>query len=169
MYPILIFMAIGIIIGITIALSMDSWSEKIGFSIINGVLGGLLGSVFGFMVATALPARTVKVKKMIFLECLQDNLGVHGQMYFLGGGYVEGRWQYAYYRKVNGSYFMEHIDTNGVAIRYDSGRPRIEWTEDEAADDKGINKWAIDNADPSPKVIYIPSGSIKNNYNLDAQ
>ena len=85
---------------------------------------------------------------------------------FLGSGQINNTWKYTYYKKVdNDGFCLASIDTKDAIIKYDSNSPRIEWFTYEIKEIKGIN-WFAGIVNQSKFIIYIPKGSIKNNYNL---
>jgi len=104
--------------------------------------------------------------KVQYIENLADNTQISGS-FFLGSGQVGETWKYTYYIKKNGAYYIKNIDADGIPIiPITSGKPRIEWT---ITKDIGDYNWTIRFLPTSSKPrIYVPKGSIKQNYNLDA-
>lgn len=136
---------------------------------VDVVISIYLGFIIGLIIAFALPAETKTVKKVEYIECLQDNNQFEGS-FFLGSGTINGVWKYTYYAKYGNSYYLKQVDAHTARIRYTSSKPRIEYTETEQTNfNKGINLFALDLTDSSIKTIYIPKNSIKQHYNLDAR
>ena len=104
------------------------------------------------------------------LTTLQDGTSAGGS-FFLGSGTLDNKMQYAYYlREDNGSYRLETTTADDARVRFDAGVPRTE-EEWHCVPDGGL--WT------SPLLrglcsfhsatFYIPEGSIKTTYTLDAQ
>lgn len=103
---------------------------------------------------------------------LKDNLSVRGS-FFLGSGIISNTMKYVFYIKnYDGSYSSQMIDADDVRIMYAKNNPRIEVT-------KHITEYREKNVVENDiltrdsyvvsKIIYVPEGSIKNNFELDAQ
>ena len=86
-----------------------------------------------------------------------------------GCGQIEGKVKYVFYYEEKGLYRMIQLDYNLVQIKYSEGKPKINIIENYPSD-AFINNFAID-LDIFNKIyiIEVPKGTIKNNYNLDAQ
>ena len=64
---------------------------------------------------------------------------------------------------------MMQLDYNLVQIKYSDSKPKVNVTENYPSD-AFINNFAIDlDAFDKKYIIEVPKGTIKNNYNLDAQ
>ena len=132
-----------------------------------GFVGAVLGFLLGLLIAWALPAKLETKVYTQNLECLQDNNSVNGG-FFLGTGSVEGKMKYVYYYKdADSLYHMKQIDYANASIKYSDETPKIETYKEEATKDF-INYFAWDYTEDK-YIIYIPKGSIKQNFNLDAQ
>ena len=102
------------------------------------------------------------------IETLQDNNSVSGN-FFLGCGQIECKMKYVFYYEENGLYRMMQLDYNLVQIKYSDGKPKVNVTENYPSK-TFINNFAIDlDAFDKTYIIEVPKGTIKNNYNLDAQ
>lgn len=155
----------------------------VGVAIILGVAGIILvdddrpldllvkmsswGVIIGFIIALSMKQEWVEKDKVVKLESLKDNSTMSGS-FFLGSGYLQGRMQYTYYVKENDGFKLEQIDAASATIKYTEDEPRIVTTWFRS---KNFWEWGFDLFPPSPKtrVIYVPEGSIKNVYTLDAE
>ena len=160
----LIALIIGLAVGIIIFITDDDCSLEF-------VLFTALFFVFvpGCITTCSLTEDRVIDKHIIYLENLSDNIGVSGE-FFLGSGTINSEWQYTYYEKINNSYYLKHIPAKNVPIIYTTGEPRIEYYISNRTDTT-INLFAINmngTTLPHGYKIYIPKGSIKNNFTLDA-
>jgi len=167
MYLILIFTALGII-G-SIYLNYKYYEGSIEYYFSDAVPAGIIGAVVGVIIALSLSERTMEKHYSYPIECLQDGNKTSGN-FFLGCGQVEGRMQYIFYLKTSDSlYQMETLDYNNVKIKYSDGTPTVHVTQ-RVPTDAGINNFAIDfETYQKSYIIEVPKGTIKNNYNLDAQ
>lgn len=133
------------------------------------VLTSALASIFGLGVALLLPMDTVTKIDTYNIVSLKDNNNVSGD-FLLGSGSINGEMKYTFYYEENGFYKMTQIDVNNTSIKY-SNDIKVERCKEEATE-SFINYFAIDNLENECNmsyIIYIPEGSIKNNYTLDAE
>ena len=78
--------------------------------------------------------------------------------------------KYVFYYEQNGIYKMKQTDCNNTSIKY-SDNIRVEQYRQEKTK-AVINYFAIDDIHSEKNmqfIIYVPKGTIKNNYSLDAQ
>ena len=132
------------------------------------ILGLLIGGVIGTAIAFALPVKTEIVKTTYNLEALQDNNSVKGS-FFLGSGQIEGKMKYVFYYERDGFYKMEQADYEEVKVKYSDEKPKAERFNRKNVKDAFINNFAIDCNSYQEYIIYVPKGTIKQNYSLDAQ
>jgi len=166
----MILILIGMVIGIAIAIyqTYNGWLNDFIDYIMSSFIGILLGGALALIVAIMLPMDTYDKHYSLNIETLQDNNSVSGN-FFLGCGQIEGKMKYVFYYEENGLYRMMQIDYNLVQIKYSDGKPKVNVTENYPSD-AFINKLAIDlDAFDKTYIIEVPKGTIKNNYNLDAQ
>lgn len=128
----------------------------------------LIGAIIGTAVAFALPAKTEIVKTTYNLEALQDNNSVKGS-FFLGSGQIEGKMKYVFYYERDGFYKLEQADYEEVKVKYSDEKPKAERFNRKNVKDAFINNFAIDCNCYQEYIIYVPKGTIKQNYTLDAQ
>lgn len=131
-------------------------------------LGLLIGGVIGTAIAFALPAKTEIVKTTYNLEALQDNNSVKGS-FFLGSRQIEGKMKYVFYYERDGFYKLEQADYEEVKVKYSDEKPKAERFNRKNVKDAFINNFAIDCNCYQEYIIYVPKGTIKQNYSLDAQ
>lgn len=156
---------IGAVLGIIAAIYLAEWDDDY---ILFSFIGIFIGGIIGFLVAWMLPMDTYNKHSSFRIEALQDNNSVNGN-FFLGCGQIEGEMKYVfYYEQAEGLYRMMQLDYDLVQIKY-SDEPKINVTENYPSD-AFINHFAIDmDAFHKTYIIEVPKGTIKNNYNLDAQ
>lgn len=148
--------------------SSDEFMEYF-FGLFLIVLVTVLASIFGLGVALLLPMDTVTKVDTYNIVSLKDNNNVSGN-FLLGSGSINGEMKYTFYYEDNGFYKMKQIDVNNTSIKY-SNDIKVERYREEATE-SFINYFAIDDLYSESNmdyIIYIPEGSIKNNYVLDAE
>lgn len=128
----------------------------------------LIGGFIGTAVAFALPAKTEIVKTTYNLEALQDNNSVKGS-FFLGSGQIDGKMKYVFYYENDGYYKLEQADYNEVKVKYSDEKPKADRLNRKNVKDAFINNFAIDCNCYQEYIIYVPKGTIKQNYSLDAR
>lgn len=130
--------------------------------------GVIVGSIIGISIAIALPMDTYNKQYSLRIESLQDANNIKGN-FFLGIGQVEGEMQYVFYYKSDEFYRMAQIEYELVKIKYSNAEPQVHITE-KYPTEAFINNFAYDTDIYSKTyIIEVPQGTIKNNYNLDAQ
>lgn len=167
MWTIIIITAIAIFIACFFEYKNGSYPDWINYSL-SSILGILIGGSIGFAVALALPAKTEIVKTTYNLEALHDNNSVKGS-FFLASGQIEGKMKYVFYYENNGFYKLEQADYNDVLVKYSDEKPKVERLNRKNVKDAFINNFAIDLICYQKYIIYVPKGTIKNNYSLDTQ
>lgn len=136
----------------------------------SGLGAALFAAFIGLFIAFTLPADMETSVSSQNLETLQDGMGLQGS-FFLGSGQIDGKMQYVYYyQKDSVSYKMGQVPYYDVTIRYSDERPRIETHTLSMKPIKTAkrNLFCIDQSSTT-YVIYVPKGTIRQNFNLDAQ
>lgn len=133
-----------------------------------GIAGTIFGGLIGLLIALSLPAKTEIVKTTYNLEALQDNNSVNGS-FFLGTGQIEGKMKYVFYYENDGYYKLEQADYEEVKVKYSDKKPKVERFNRNYVKDALINHFAIDLNSYQEYIIYVPKGTIKQDYYLDAQ
>lgn len=166
MWTIIIITAIALFIAIY--QEYNSYYSDFEDYILVSITAILIGVIIGTAVAFALPAKTEIVKTTYNLEALQDNNSVKGS-FFLGSGQIDGKMKYVFYYENEGYYKLEQADYNKVKVKYSDENPKAERFNRKNVKDAFINNFAIDYNCYQEYIIYVPKGTIKQNYSLDAQ
>ena len=140
--------------------------------VIRIIMAAFLGGALGFMIGLLVPSKMIEEKSTFKLMNLQDGSQVSGN-FFLGSGTIEGKMNYIFYYNLDSTTFaMAQIKYDVATVKYtkDSTTAYVECYK--TVDDKNYfwNNFSID-TDYGDKryIIYVPKGTIKTNYNLDAQ
>lgn len=164
MFTIIIFGIIGLCIAIFFCSDLSYMYDII----FHGVFGLLFGVLLGIIIAILLPTKTETSKITYKIEALQDNNSVSGS-FFLGSGNIKGDMKYVFYYEDNGYYKLKQIRCNNASIKYSDETPKVEKYDIVPVKDAFINNFSIYICTVSKYIIYVPNGSIKQNYTLDAQ
>lgn len=167
MWTIIIITAIAIFIACFNEYKHGFYSNAFDYFIMS-FLGLLIGGLIGTIVAFCLPAKTEIVKTTYNLEALQDNNSVKGS-FFLGSGQIKGKMKYVFYYENDGYCKLEQADYNKVKVKYSDAKPKAERFNQKNVKDAFINNFAIDFNCYQEYIIYVPKGTIKQNYSLGAQ
>ncbi len=146
----------------------DHWEHNFWRFVSNLLTGISVGFIVGFLVTIMLPAETEVNIYNYDIETLQDNNSVNGE-FFLGSGSVEGKMKYVFYYKTNGGFKMKQIDYEDAIIKYSETRRGVIEHREEMISDSWINNFAYDLEKVIEYEIYVPKGTIRSNYKLDAQ
>ena len=164
MYTIILCAIIGIWVGLYT--TKDDCSTSALDYVANSFFAGSLGLVIGVVMAYSLPSETTTKITVYELHSLNDNQSVSGS-FFLGYGLVDNEIRFTYYYKSGDYYRLGNIKGKDANIIYKIGVPRIEFYEEVLTDDF-MNRFTIHISKPYYWiVIYVPHGSIKNDFNLD--
>ena len=166
MWTIIIIIAIALFIAIY--REYNSYYSDFEDYILTSISAILIGGIIGTALAFVLPAKTEIVKTTYNLEALQDNNSVKGS-FFLGSGQIEGKMKYVFYYERDGFYKLEQADYSKVKVKYSNEKPKAERFNRKNVKDAFINNFAIDCNCYQEYIIYVPKGTIKQNYSLDAQ
>jgi hypothetical protein len=173
MITILITAIIGLVLGLIIAIIIHEWFFiYLGYSI-----GGIIvGALIGFFITVLTPKDCeVVVIKTTELENIKDNSMTSGN-FFLGCGSINGSMVYTFYEKIDTNEFqLRTISCYVTTIAYTDSVPRIEEYSLRELNNEHNRKYTI-GLSLFPYVsafsqykIYVPKGSIKQNYVLDAE
>ncbi|MCK9415751.1 hypothetical protein M0Q97_03715 [Candidatus Dojkabacteria bacterium] len=169
MITIILFALFGLFIAI------KSFWDEYDFAFVDIVVDTLmtfliiiLATFIGLGVAIMLPMKTVTKVDTYNIVCLQDNNSTNGN-FFLGSGTIQGEMKYVFYYEENETYKMKQTNYYNTSIKY-SETAKVERYRQEKAK-AFINYFAIDilSENNMQYIIYVPKGTIKNNYALDAQ
>lgn len=142
--------------------------EIVGKIIATIFIVGFAGLI-GLAVAFSLPMKTTTKVDTYKIVCLQDNNSTNGS-FFLGTGLVEGKMKYVFYYEQDGVYKMNQTDYNNTSIKYSDSIKVERYRQEEVK--SFINYFAYDDITSESDmefIIYVPKGTVKNNYSLDAQ
>ena len=133
-----------------------------------GFLGALV-SGFCTVIVAAIISMSIPSSEIIYEETvtpivsLEDNMS-NGGMFFLGTGSTKDRIYYYYMTETEHGYKLQNVDASKAYIKYDT-EPRIV-----IEDGCGFKHW-YNNIWAFPAhthyTIYVPEGTILNNYNID--
>jgi len=145
------------------------WYFSWGVCVFYGVLAFMIGAVPGIIIASFIPVKTERVVETKHIQTLQDNSSVSGE-FLLGSGRIEGKMKYVFYYESDGGYRMKQVDCSGVLIKSTKSTPKVEIYKKKLTDDFinnfGLFTWF---ERKNKYIIYVPKGTIKHNYNLDAK
>lgn len=130
----------------------------------------VFGLLFGFFISTMLPIETKEIKVSEHeLISIKDNNSINGS-FFLGSGNINGDLIYCYYYKLSETNIkMNSVYVVYCEIVYSKDKPKIEKYET-IKTDSFKNKFSLGFINRNIRyIIYIPEGTIKNNFNLDAE
>ena len=131
----------------------------------EGMLFALAASL-GMFVAIWIGGKYKVEKKSTPLVCINDGSSSEGN-FFLGSGCINGEMTYTYYLKIKDYYKLEQLPASDVLIKYTNGQAHI--VKIKRYPDSSIKNWFGLHTTTIRFVIYVPKGSIKNNYQLDAK
>lgn len=131
-----------------------------------GIIGVLIGVFSGLFLAVFIDAEMVIKEDVYEIEVLNDNQSVSGS-FFIGSGQIEGKMKYVFYSKDKNKFKLNQVDYDKAEIEYTSGTPVvIKYSKEYTNSFK--NNFAIDLWE-STYLFKIPSGSINNEFSLDAK
>lgn len=166
MITILIVMIVGSIIG------FKSFPHiKLKLKLGNALFGATLGLLVGFFLALFINCFVKGEYETITstqIEVLKDNSGVSGS-FILGCGTIENTMFYAFYQKNRfDEYTLKTIECKNAVIKNitDGSEPRLESQMRMPTTTFG-KLFTVPNS--SKSVFFIPEGSIKTGFVLDAQ
>ena len=107
------------------------------------------------------------LEENIKIIALQDTSAIHGRKFILSG-YIDEEMYYNYMADLgNNSYKMDRIKADDTTIRY-SDNPHIETYVSDGFKNEKDYAWCLP-IDYRYSVIYIPEGSIINEYEIDLE
>lgn len=142
------------------------------WALVGAIFVGPLVTTIFLVTTSDEPARTS------YLVNLGDSTGTSGR-FFLGTGRIESGGVYTYYTGNGVDGFHQHTWTGGATIKYDDNGPaRMECFPNDwrtaprwilAPFPKWDDDWPTCNPDTEDVVFYVPSGTVKQDFVLDAQ
>lgn len=165
MYTIIIITVLAFIICFYKMIKEDYQDYILSF--LMSLLISLLFGLFSIIISMIIPTHTQIEKSTFELESLQDGSRINGQ-FFLGSGYINEKMKYSFYISEENGYKLYSIDANNAHVKYTTEKPKLEMFE-EVVNDDFINNFSIAMDLKTSYIIYVPQGSILQNYVLDAQ
>ncbi len=168
MYIIIIFYVIGYLLSLYF-IYIDNGSIEVEEFIIL-IFSSLIFALIGLILAVSLSVEYKTTTWHKDLVTVKDNNTTTGS-FFLGSGTIGGQMKYVYYIQNNdNTYQMFQTDCYKAKIKYVNTKPQIVITE-VSVDETLWNKFALDIVGETGQtyIFEVPQGSIKNNYELDAQ
>lgn len=96
-----------------------------------------------------------------YIASLNDSNMVNGRFY-LRRGYIEENLYYQYMVKPNGGFVANKVKSNNATLYYSDDNFRVEWYEKE-------RHWLWFQQKETYNKIYIPNGSISEEYSVDLE
>jgi hypothetical protein len=162
----LIIISVYFIIVAIIFLSERSFDIALRLAIMPSIFFGLIASA---LCSGLIPDYTYKVAKTETLACLQDGNSTSGS-FFLGCGTINGTMKYTYYAKDEDGYVLrQEVADEDVKIKYTNDVPHIDKLYPRLKNRSLIAKLTFFPLASVKTIFYIPQGSIKQDYTLDAK
>jgi hypothetical protein len=152
-----------LIIGITIGIIWSIYENDSDIIFPTVVCFGCIGII----VAVCLNTKKCEKSKEYPILSLNDVSSIKGDFY-LGCGHIDGSMVYTFYYKNGKDIIGGTLDWDNAVIRESSNSHYLKVVSTVKTDDL-INKFAIDLDDDVKKYyIYVPKGTIKQDFVLDA-
>ena len=170
MYTSIICSLLGVCLGIYFGIRDRNEGErwyKFDYFMPFGI--GIIGFVLSMFISLLIPLKTVTVKYSCEIEAIQDNGNISGS-FFLGSGHINGDINYYLYIKGEDGIGLIKIDADNALIHY-SDSPHLVILKQERDEHSLQNKFSIRSTREQDNKydIYIPKGSIRNDFTLDAK
>jgi hypothetical protein len=147
----------------------DFW-EKFGM----GIAQGLFGAVVAFFICfiTSVIVDGVADKEYVKIDenkiiALQDGSSVSGR-FFLGSGSFDGTMKYVYMTSTNNEMSMDSVRVESAKLLY-SDLTKIETYKSYYTNKTVRYLFGKESWDHNIYKIYIPEGTVKQNFNVDLQ
>lgn len=176
-------MIIGSIIGLLLSLfifysfvsgSQFYWQDLL--IPISGVIGGaVIGTIVISIPATEITSDTVIISHNIV--SMKDGTSTEGS-FFLGSGVIGNKPSFTYYEQdASGAVRLKHVNANDASVVQYDGPPKVTEECDSYKDSPTLwtwpigDIWAEDDIDCWGEniVFYVPEGSVKTDFVLDAE
>lgn len=184
MFTIILFAIFGLIFGIAVSEFDDFVSSVVSVLMIGFVI--LLFALLGLGVAFLLPMKTIEKVDTFNIVNLQDNKSLSGNFY-LGSGVINDKMKYFFYYKdsvknINGEeqFKLMSVPYDRTYIVFSDSLKKVKRYRQDVENSvkhpwwpKYVGNWfAIDavwDEDCMKYVIYVPKGTIREDFKLDAQ
>lgn len=168
----MIWFVIALIVAVVVFIKSYAWDtfwNSIGWSLVGLVVGCLFALLIS-IVTSCIPEHEDKVYNITesnSIVALSDSVGANGSFGFLGTGHIKDDLYYYYMVKNDTGYKAEKIPASDTIIRYTSSDFKIE--KYEASGFKNKSKYIYAVPVGQYYVVYIPEGSIIENYRVDLE
>lgn len=143
-----------------------SWADKLGAIIIQGFIGAfvsfIISTIVGVIIYSNYSHFTKIEEKQII--ALSDSYGANGS-FFLGSGRLENSMKYIYVTKNNEEMNMQTVDVDEVSLIYSNDKKAEKYQTQ--LSEKMEFWFGSELAREEKYKIYIPEGSIKQEFNVD--
>ena len=164
MLLVIIVFAVFFIYGIIAAIRERDWEYVWLISIAASLLCSALTLIITAIVGTCIPSSEIVYKETVTpIVALEDNMTTNGT-FFLGTGAVKNDIHYYYMIETERGYKLQDIAASKAYIKYDTN-PRIVVEKGCGFKHWYNNIWAFPVS--TRYTIYVPEGTILNNYNID--
>lgn len=160
---------IGLVIGVIIVIK--DWNDFYDyvFGALTSLLVGLIGAVVGLIIGILIPAHFDIQKTEYEIVSIQDNESIKGKFFLLGSGYINGSMGYVFYTKNGDGFELSQLDADEATVYYTDSIPKCIKYEYVINDDM-INNFSLGCSRYRPSYeLYVPEGTITNNFKLDAK
>lgn len=152
------------IYGIIAAIRDRDWDYIGLISILTSLLCGALALIVTALIGISISSNEIIYKETVTpIVALEDNTASYGQ-FFLGTGANKSDIYYYYMIDTEHGYVMQNIKASNTYIKYDAD-PRIVIENGRGFKHWYNNIWALPTR--TRVTIYVPEGTILNNYNID--
>lgn len=164
MLLVIIVFVVFFIYGIVFSIRERDWEYVWLISIAASLLCGALTLIITAIVGTCISSSEIVYEETVTpIVALEDNVTSRGQ-FFLGTGTSKSDVYYYYMIDTERGYVMQNIKASNAYIKYDAN-PRIVIENGCGFKHWYNNIWAFPIS--TRYTIYVPEGTILNNYNID--
>lgn len=170
----MLFILAGLIIGfVVVGIYIYREFRNVADAIFTGILGGLFGAFIGFCVASLYSLDSVDARsEPQYLVNLKDGSSITGD-FFIGIGHVDEEMKYSFYVETEDNIFeLKTIEADEAKISYikEGERPYLTThCDDYSALNPKLRLWSDRDCFFNDIIFYVPKGSIKSDYELDAE
>lgn len=160
----MIYIILCVIICFIIGFIDDGFFDGLILAVIGAFIGCLVWLLLGSAIGVWLPTEN-RITSSECITSLHESHIVEGDFY-LGSGTINGKKQYIYSVHNKDGYQLETIDNDkNVILGYDDKNPRIEVKTRIFTNDAWL--WFAVPPVQTKTTIYIPKGTIKEDFNID--
>ena len=164
MLLVIIVFVVFFIYGIIAAIRERDWEYVWLISVLCSLLCGALALIITAIIGAGISSNEIIYEETVTpIVALEDNVTSRGQ-FFLGTGTSESDVYYYYMIDTERGYVMQNIKASKAYIKYDT-KPRIAVENGCGFKHWYNNIWAFPTR--THYTIYVPEGTILNNYNID--